>query len=66
MLRLCYHIYNKCATLTKFTNSIFTNFDFYLLRKWEYQGKRSNKNTFETKLTKTKLAITNHNLDKSK
>ena len=35
------------ATVIKFTNSFFfTNFDFLLLQKWEYQYKKIDKKQF--------------------
>ena len=53
------------ATVIKFTNNFFTNFDFSLLQEWEYQYKKIDKKTVVTKLRETRLTMTNHDLDKS-
>ena len=64
--RLClYQLHIYTATVIKFTNSFFINFDFSLLQEWEYQYKKIYKKTVVTKLRETRTTMTNHNLDKS-
>ena len=59
------YLQQSSATVIKFINSFFTNFDFSLLEEWEYQYKKVYKKSVVTKLRETSVTMTNQNLDKS-
>ena len=68
-LPLCLYqlrIYNEILLqLSNLQIVFFTNFDFPLLQEREYQFKKNDEKTIATKLRKTILTMTNHNLHKS-